>query len=253
MTGKPSRIDQAYTALKSAIIEQALRPGDKLPEDEVGQLFSMSRTLVRQVFSRLNAEGLIEIGGKRPATVAIPSLDDAVAAFEVRQALEREVITLVIKRWNPEHKAALEAHLAREIEAAKAGSDPMSIRLAGEFHTLLAEMSGNPLLSRFVSDVVSRCSVVLAVYGRPHSADCGVHEHRDIIDAIAAGDATSAWDLMRHHLGEVEARALIGSSEDSPRSLADMLSPYVEGGAGIKARPAKNRGRPRLQVVKENR
>lgn len=253
MTGKPSRIDQAYTALKSAIIEQALRPGDKLPEDEVGQLFSMSRTLVRQVFSRLNAEGLIEIGGKRPATVAIPSLDDAVAAFEVRQALEREVITLVIKRWNREHKAALEAHLAREIEAAKAGSAPMSIRLAGEFHTLLAEMSGNPLLSRFVSDVVSRCSVVLAVYGRPHSADCGVHEHRDIIDAIAAGDATRAWDLMRHHLGEVEARALIGSSEDSPRSLADMLSPYVEGGARTASRPAKDRGRPRLQVVKENR
>ena len=253
MTGKPSRIDQAYTALKSAIIEQALRPGDKLPEDEVGQLFSMSRTLVRQVFSRLNAEGLIEIGGKRPATVAIPSIDDAVAAFEVRQALEREVITLVIKRWSPEHKATLEAHLAREIEAAKAGSAPMSIRLAGEFHTLLAGMSGNPLLSRFVSDVVSRCSVVLAVYGRPHSADCGVHEHRDIIDAIAAGDATRAWDLMRHHLGEVEARALIGSSEDSPRSLADMLSPYFEGGARTATRPAKNRGRPRLQVVKENR
>lgn len=253
MTGKPNRIDQAYMALKSAIIEQALRPGDKLPEDEVGQLFSMSRTLVRQVFSRLNAEGLIEIGGKRPATVAIPSLDDAVAAFEVRQALEREVITLVIKRWSPEHKAVLEAHLAKEIEAAKAGSAPMSIRLAGEFHTLLAGMSGNPLLSRFVSDVVSRCSVALAVYGRPHSADCGVHEHRDIIDALAEGNANRAWDLMRHHLGEVEARALIGSSEDSPRSLADMLSPYVEGGAGITARPAKNRGRPRLQAVKETR
>ncbi|WP_417407696.1 GntR family transcriptional regulator [Hoeflea sp.] len=253
MTNKPSRIDQAYMALKSAIIEQALRPGDKLPEDEVGQLFSMSRTLVRQVFSRLNSEGLIEIGGKRPATVSIPSLDDAVAAFEVRQALEREVVSLVIKRWTPEHEATLEAHLAKEIEAAKAGNAPTSIRLAGEFHTLLADMTGNPLLSRFVSDVVSRCSVILAVFGRPHSADCGVHEHREIIDAIAAGDAARAWELMHHHLGEVEARALITSSEASPRTLADMLSPYVEGGSIPAPKPAKNRARPRLQVIKETR
>ena len=253
MTNKPSRIDQAYTALKSAIIEQALRPGDKLPEDEVGQLFSMSRTLVRQVFSRLNTEGLIEIGGKRPATVSIPSLDDAVAAFEVRQALEREVVTLVIKRWSEENAAKLEAHLAEEIEAAKAGNAPTSIRLAGEFHTLLAEMTGNPLLSRFVSDVVSRCSVILAVFGRPHSADCGVHEHREIIDAIAAGDAAKAWDLMHHHLGEVEARALITSPETSPRTLADMLSPYVDGGGIPAPKPAPGRGRPNLQVIKENR
>ena len=253
MTNKPSRIDQAYMALKNAIIEQTLRPGDKLPEDEVGQLFSMSRTLVRQVFSRLNTEGLIETGGKRPATVSIPSLDDAVAAFEVRQALEREVITLVIKRWTPERAAALEAHLAKEIEASKAGSAPTSIRLAGEFHTLLADMSGNPLLSRFVSDVVSRCSVILAVFGRPHSAECGVHEHREIIDAIAAGDAATAWDLMHHHLGEVEARALITSSETTPRTLADVLSPYVDGDNRPEPKPSKRRGRPKLQVVKENR
>lgn len=253
MTDKPSRIDQAYIALKNAIIEQALRPGDKLPEDEVGQLFSMSRTLVRQVFSRLNGEGLIEIGGKRPATVSIPSLDDAVAAFEVRQALEREVIRLVIKRWTPEHHATLEAHLAKEAEAASTGSAPMSIRLAGEFHTLLAEMSGNFLLSRFVSDIVARCSVILAVYGRPHSADCGVHEHQEIIDAIAAGDGTKAWDLMQHHLGEVEARAMITSSEPNSKNLADTLSPYVEGAVRPEPKPAKGRGRPKLQMVKDNR
>jgi hypothetical protein len=114
-------------------------------------------------------------------------------------------------------------------------------------------MAGNPLLSRFVSDVVSRCSVILAVFGRPHSADCGVHEHREIIDAIAAGDAAKAWELMHHHLGEVEARALITSSEASPRTLADMLSPYVEGGNRPEPKPAKGRGRPRLQVVKESR
>lgn len=253
MTGKPNRIDQAYSALKSAIIEQALRPGDKLPEDEVGQLFSMSRTLVRQVFSRLNAEGLIEIGGKRPATVAIPSLDDAVAAFEVRQALEREVINLVIKRWTPDKKQALEAHLAKEIEAAKAGSAPMSIRLAGEFHTLLAEMSGNPLLSRFVSDVVSRCSVILAVFGRPHSAECGVNEHREIIDAIAASDAEKAWELMHHHLGEVEARALITAPESAHKTLADTLSAYVKETGSAEPKPQKTRNRPNLQVVRKNR
>jgi len=253
MTNKPSRIDQAYIALKSAIIEQALRPGDKLPEDEVGQLFSMSRTLVRQVFTRLNGEGLIEIGGKRPATVSIPSLDDAVAAFEVRHALEKEVVRLVIKRWTPEQQTTLEAHLAKEIEAASIGSAPMSIRLAGEFHTLLADMSGNFLLARFVSEIVARCSVILAVYGRPHSTECGVHEHQEIIDAIAAGDEVKALKLMHHHLGEVEARAMITSSDAPSRTLAESLSPYVEGANRPEPIPAKTRGRPRLQMIKDTR
>ena len=237
MAKSPNRAEQAYLALKRAIIEQALLPGEKLPEDEVGTLFAMSRTLVRQVFSRLNSDGLIKTGGKRPATVVTPSLEDAVAIFQVRRALEGEVIKLVSQRWEPRFKDALANHVAKEITATHEGEKTKSIRLAGEFHILLAELSGNSILHRYLSDIVTRCSIVLAVFCRPHSAECGVQEHNEIIHALEMGDVAAASALMDHHIGEVESRALITSKHPEQRGLAQKLQRYTvpeETGSGSK-------------------
>ena len=52
-----TRSDTAYHALRQAIIEQALKPGAKLPEDEIGNHFGMSRTLVRAALARLTQIG----------------------------------------------------------------------------------------------------------------------------------------------------------------------------------------------------
>src|SRR5579859_5583187 len=148
MPKTPSRADLAYEALRQAIIEQALPPGTRLPEDVIGGQFGMSRTLARATLARLQAEGLIEAGRKRTATVARPSLEEAKDDFEVRRALEKEVIRLVVARWKPQFGAVLEGHV-REEDQAKARDDArVSIRLAGEFHIKLAEMSGNRLLQR---------------------------------------------------------------------------------------------------------
>jgi DNA-binding GntR family transcriptional regulator len=226
MTKPPSRADLAYQALRQAIIEQALPPGTRLPEDVIGGKFGMSRTLARATLARLQTEGLIESGRKRTATVARPSLEEAKEDFEVRRALEREVIRLVIARWQPQFGAVLEGHV-REEDQAKARNDArISIRLAGEFHLKLAEMSGNRLLQRYLSEVVSRCSLILALYGRPHSSECAVNEHREIIEALRRGDAAAATDLMDHHIGSVERRALIGERE-SELDLGAVLSRYA--------------------------
>jgi DNA-binding GntR family transcriptional regulator len=226
MSKAPSRADTAYQALRQAIIEQALPPGTRLPEDVIGSQFAMSRTLARATLARLQTEGLIEAGRKRVATVARPSLEEAKEDFEVRRALEREVIRLVVGRWKPQFGAVLDGHV-REEDAAKARHDArVSIRLAGEFHIKLAEMSGNRLLQRYLSEVVSRCSLILALYGRPHSSECAVNEHREIIDALRHGDAAAATALMDHHVGSVEQRALIGE-RDSELDLGVVLSRYA--------------------------
>lgn len=65
--------ETAYQSLKRATIEQALRPGAKLPEDQIGGLFGISRTLVRAILARLMAEGRVEAPSRRSATVARPS------------------------------------------------------------------------------------------------------------------------------------------------------------------------------------
>ena len=88
MTATISRKDVIYRSLRQAIIEQALKPGAKLPEDRIGEQFGVSRTGVRGALVRLAAEGLVEIRPNRGAAVAEPSLEEAQDIFDMRRCLE---------------------------------------------------------------------------------------------------------------------------------------------------------------------
>jgi DNA-binding GntR family transcriptional regulator len=221
-----NRSDTAYLSLRQAIVEHALVPGTKLPEDALGTHFKVSRTLIRAALARLASEGLIEIGNKRTATVARPSREEAKAVFQVRRVLEEEVVRLVIEYWTPSHGAALEGHVRREQEAAKAGNGKLSSRLASEFHLQLAQMSGNPLLERYVSEVVSRSSLILAVYGHDHSQECGIHEHHELIEAMRARDVARAQRLMTAHMHAVAERALLAQPDAAAPDILDILHHY---------------------------
>ena len=75
-------------ALRRAIIEQALEPGAKLPEDSLGERFGVSRTIARHALGQLAAEGLVELRRNRIAVVATPSWQEARDAFDIRIELE---------------------------------------------------------------------------------------------------------------------------------------------------------------------
>jgi DNA-binding GntR family transcriptional regulator len=231
----PSTAAKAYEALRRAIIEQALTPGTRLPEDELAAQFGVSRTPIRAVLARLQSEGLVRAGPRRTATVAEPSLAEARNVFEVRRALEREAVRLVSRRWTPVCAHRLDAIVKQE-EKARAQKDPAAaIRLAGDFHLALAEMADNFLLERYLSETVSRCSVILAVHSRPHSEDCAISEHRDILDKLAAGSATAAMQSMDAHIDGIVHRASLNTGERTPEPLADVLGRYA---AALDLRPA---------------
>lgn len=221
------RVSRIYLALRHAIIEQALQPGAKLPEDAIGERFGASRTIVRHALGQLAAEGLVDLRRNRGAAVATPSWDEARDTFDVRLALERLVIMRLAGRLTREQVKKLEAHVDEE-ERARGTNEPLSIRLATEFHIHLAEMTGNRLLSRYVSEVASRCGLILALYSRPHSSDCAVSEHRGLIKALASGEAQSTAALMDQHLDAVASRALIVARPDVNRDIADILAPYAD-------------------------
>jgi DNA-binding GntR family transcriptional regulator len=221
-----SRADVAYLSLRQAIVEQALVPGTKLPEDALAAHFGVSRTLVRAALARLANEGLIDTGNKRTATVARPSREEAKAVFDVRRCLEVEVARLVAQNWQPHFAALLEEHVGTEEATLGAGSAKLELRIASEFHLLLAQLTGNPLMERYVSEVVSRCSLILAVHGHEPSQECGIREHRTLIEALRKRDAALAQQLMRDHLEALEARSLVHRPDDGPTDVVGILGRY---------------------------
>jgi len=227
---KPANIDRVgtiYRMLRRAIIEQALEPGAKLPEDAIGERFGASRTIVRHALGQLAAEGLVELRRNKGAAVATPSWDQARDIFDVRIGLERLVMQRLAGNLTRTQIDQLKAHVVEE-EKARGRDEPLTIRLATEFHIVLAEMTGSAVLERYVSEVSSRCGLILALYSRPHSSECAVSEHRQIIDSLAKGEAARAVAVMDQHLEAVASRALIVSRPNKSRDIKDILAGYAD-------------------------
>jgi DNA-binding GntR family transcriptional regulator len=231
----------AYEALRRAIIERAIEPGTKLPEDDLAAQFGISRTPVRAVLARLQAEGLVAGGGRRTASVAEPGLGEARQVFEVRRALEREAVRLVAQRWTPALAQRLQEIVHSEQRAHDAGDLRASSRLAGDFHTVLAEMADNFLLARYMSETVSRCSLILAVHAGPHSNECSIREHEDIIRRFGTGRVEEVMAAMDAHIADIARRALTPADvPEGGRGLMNVLAKYAHAMRAEPLPPAAN-------------
>lgn len=210
--------DRVYGELRRLIIEQALAPGARMPEDAVASRFGVSRTVVRSALGRLAAEGLVERPSNRGARVASPSLTEAADLFVLRAAVEGLVVARLAGRLDEEAAARLHAHVEHERQA-RGSNAPEAIRLAGEFHVLLAELTGSSAFTRCVADLVSRCSLVLTGHARPHSSECAIEEHETLIRRLQDGEAAAAG-FMTEHLEQVAHRALL--TRRPAKSVAEL-------------------------------
>ena len=140
--------------------------------------------------------------------------------------------------------AALEGHVRSEEEAARDQPPAVCARLAGEFHIKLAQLAATRCIERYVSELVSRCSLILAIYGNPHSSQCGIDEHHTLIDAFRRGDEKTAVRLMVSHLCGVQERALMPEKKPVDADLGSILGRYAR-----RAAPAAAKRRPRRPEI----
>jgi DNA-binding GntR family transcriptional regulator len=215
--------ERIYRAVVNAVMSHRLPPGTRLGEAEFCELYDVSRTTVRKALQRLAHDHIIELRPNRGAIVASPSPQEARDVFAARRALEREIVPLVVKRATSASLRAIRAAIEAE-EAARRSADRAAwIRLGGEFHLLLAELAGNAVLQRFMAELVSRCSLIIALYENPGAPMCGNHDHQELLALIERGDAQQATALIEHHLVEIEARLHLGE-QDRKVNLAEALA-----------------------------
>ncbi len=200
-SGSTARIVDAIT---SAIVERRLKPGTKLAEQKIADIFKVSRTLVRQALNQLSRDRLVTLEPARGARVAEPSVEEARQVFEVRNMLEAAMIRRLCGVISPAQVAELRTHL-RDEQAALVRTDVSGrTRLLADFHVVLARMVGNETLAQMLADLLSRCSLIALMYQSAHSAENSFDEHVAIVDALERRDARAAVKLMEEHLHHVE-------------------------------------------------
>ena len=211
-----------YRSVYDAILAHKLPPGTKLAEDSLGEIFGVSRTVVRKALFRLTHDRIVEIRPNRGAIVASPTVEEARQVFQTRRILESAIIDRLLGSIAGDQIADLNHLVDDEEDAFKRGDRVRWIRLSGDFHLRLADLAGNSVIADFLRELISRTSLIIALYETPGNSACSFDEHRAIIDAIAAGNRALAVDLMSCHLEVCEEKLKL-EGETGLLNLADIF------------------------------
>lgn len=224
---RTQRLSQEVGAVLTDMIRSgALRTGDKLPtESEIMATQGVSRTVVREAISSLQAAGLVEtrhgIGTfvlETPKTAdfsidpaTITTIRDLLALLEFRISLETETAGLAAARRSDDHLAEIRAALDAFRAQLQQEGDTASADF--HFHSQIAQATGNryfiDIINHLGVSVIPRTRVNTAELSHDHQAnylDRVQREHEDIYEAIARGDSEAARAAMRNHLANSRER-----------------------------------------------
>lgn len=221
--------------LQRMILNGSFKPGQQLPSEiDLADRFGVNRSTVREGIRQLESEGLLRREGRKRLLIAVPKHDDISPRIErallmhevsfqelwqVALALEPVAAALAAKHATEDHIAAIAANVEATARVVEAGEP--SDKLDTEFHTLLAESSGNRalLLSREpIGQLLFRPYVELGrtVKQAPHR---NLEAHRALLDAIRDHDAERATLWMQRHIEDLKRGWLM-----SGRSVEDSIA-----------------------------
>ncbi|WP_206078292.1 GntR family transcriptional regulator [Poseidonocella sp. HB161398] len=190
---------QLMRILRGAIVSNALQPGVRISEAEIGQRYGVSRQPVREVFIKLAEEGLLEVRPQRGTFVRKINVNAVLDARFVREAIEADVAKACAANATPELVRDLRAQLAAQ--RALGGGDPAGfVELDDLFHRTLAEGAGRPNAWNVIDGMKSQLDRVRRLTTATLPFDHLLTQHTAIVDAVEAGDAAAAEAAMRGHL-----------------------------------------------------
>jgi len=198
-----SQIQIAQQVVES-IRAQQLAPGERLGEQELADLFGVSRTLVREALMQLQARGFVEVRPRRGWYVVQPSVKEAQDAFAARRIIETGLLQ---ERGRPLQQVTqqLRQHLLLEREALEGTDAATRAFLLADFHVCLAQSMGHHYLHQVLRDLTARTTLAATLYQSRHDATASCDQHEAIVEALEAEDIPLACQRLREHLGDVEA------------------------------------------------
>ena len=225
---EPASKADIHARIYNAIVEHRLLPGTKLTEERLAELFAVSRTQVRGVLQRLAVEQVVTLVPNRGAFVATPTAAEAHDVLDVRRTLEPGVVARLIERIGAgEARDAvkqLRALVKREQQAHASGNRRDAVRLSGEFHVLLAKLSGSSIYLRMMRELTPLTCLAILSFEAPTAAACPNDEHARLIDAIEAGQVKVAAGLMTEHLHHIESALDLDRANEEPKAdLKELL------------------------------
>lgn len=193
--------EKAYAYLKDTVLTDPAMQGEFLSEQDIADRIGVSRTPIREALLLLAAEDLVELVPKRGARVSPLTGREISELMELRGIVERYAAQQAIGAERAPLRELGEL-LQRQRELNGPDQAKEFIAVDHLFHSTLVSAVGNRLLERHYDGLRSRQvrAGVVALYNQHGRQEAVLHEHQDILTALAAGDATAACAAIDSHL-----------------------------------------------------
>lgn len=205
--------DQAYQALRAAILSGELVPGQRLVEAQLAKNLQVSRTPIREALIRLQREALVITDAENNLRVATFSVEDAAQLYECRLALEHVSVMGACQNATASELRKLQRLVEQAEKLVDSKPSPLLnfqlLDLDYQFHRLLAEMSKNLWLCVMLDQLFDKMMLlrIQTIQQNQNVLDIRA-EHRLIYDAVAQQDLKVAAEMMKHHLIAARERVI---------------------------------------------
>ena len=206
-----------------AVMEQRLAPNTKLSEARLCDTFGVGRMRIRRALLLLSSQGIIKLESNRGAYVACPDKSEANDVFAARMLIEPPLVRQLAQNSGDIDLTLLIDHIALEDAARQKKERTEIIRLSGEFHTKLAQATGNKFIFRMMRELVTRTSLIVGLFGPSENASCPDDEHSNILKAIQSHNPALAEKLLMSHLDHIQSGLDMEARQEPQDDLAAIL------------------------------
>lgn len=193
--------DEALRALRNAIFDGRLQPGQRVLENEIAQQIGVSKTPVREAMLELVREGLIVSRPYHGAFVVDMTPDMIREVLEARIALEKYATRLAMPALTEADVQTLHGYIERLVQAVEAGDGLQAAELDLDFHELFYRRANGTLLELWtaIRPRVQLTQVRFRLTARA-SAERIRRRHEWILDALRSGDPRAVEDEVERHI-----------------------------------------------------
>lgn len=193
--------DKVYERLRTAIIEDALKPGNRLVERKLAQKLGVSRTPVREAIRKLELEGLVYHVPRVGAIVAEIDDQEVLEVYRIRAVLEGLVTRMAAEKIVPEQLEKLTS-LLEKLEEYSAKEDLENLKkVHQQFNDVIYKAAGSQRLYNMITPLVDYINRFVRVgYSRPGRMEEATAEHRQLVEAIKMRDGDLAELVAREHI-----------------------------------------------------
>lgn len=189
--------DHIYNYVKEQIMTRAIFPGNRIVEDDLSNDFGVSRAAVRNVMTRLQNDGFVEIIPNKGTIVIKPTDEEIRKVYHTRLHLELGAGALAVQNITDEALARLEENYAAQVKLKDDFSMEAYTELNRAFHWEIVRASNNDYYAKYLNEIYTVVHIFMIFYDTARDNRQSLKNHRLLLDALKARDPQKVEEAIR--------------------------------------------------------